>query len=177
MRIFRCIAILGLSLALPFATAHAHLLHKQEATLRIDGDKGYLAVAVPTAAFSNVDDDGDGRLSPQEITLHKKEIARQFQSGFSVRSPEGAAVMEFAWVTNPVDTAASNHPDAPTSYVIIMAGARFKAPPTRVTIETGLFGEAPDETSLTLRARRGDMTETGVLSKSVKTYEFFATSK
>ena len=115
MSFFRCIAIMSITLAIPFATAHAHLLHKQEATLRIDGEKGYLAVAVPTAAFSNVDDDGDGRLSPQEIALHKEEIARQFQRGFSVRSPEGIAVIEFAWVTNPADTAASNHPEPPTS--------------------------------------------------------------
>lgn len=176
MIIARFIAILSIVLATTFTAAHAHLLHKQEATLRLDGEKAYLAVAIPAAALSDVDDDGDGRLSPQEIAVHQNEIARQFRNGFHIRSPEGAATIEFAWVTNPNDTVASNNPDAPTSYVIIMAGARFKSPPARVTIETDLFGEAPGETALKLRARRGDVTEAGVLSKDAQAYEFFAVS-
>lgn len=177
MIIARFIVGLSIALAMSFAAAHAHLLHKQEATLRLDGEKGYLAVAIPAAALSDVDDDGDGLLSAQEIAVHQDEIVRQFRTGFSVRSPEGPAAIEFAWVTNPVDTAASNNPDAPTSYVIIMAGARFKAPPARVTIETDLFGKAPNETALTLRARRGDVIETGVLSKQAQAYEFFNVSE
>ncbi|MEM9617995.1 MAG: hypothetical protein AAF936_08555 [Pseudomonadota bacterium] len=170
----RFIIVLIVSVAIPFPAAHAHLLHKQEATLRLDGDKGYLAVAVPTGALLNIDDDGDGRLSPKEFAAHRNEIARQFRTGFRISSPEGAATIEFAWVTNPIDAVASNNPEAPTSYVIIMAGARFKAPPARVTIETDLFGEAPDETVLTLRARRGDIKESVDLSKNTPTYEFFS---
>lgn len=174
MTICRLISTLSIALATSFTSAHAHLLHQQEATLRLDGEKGYLAVAVPATAFSNVDDDADGHLSPQEIAVHREEISRQFRSRFRVRSPEGAATIEFAWVTNPADSVASNNPEAPTRYVIIMAGAKFKSAPTSVAIETDLFGEAPDERMLRVRARRDSAVETGVLSQTAPKYEFFA---
>ena len=165
---------LCITVAHPAITAHAHMLHQQEATLRLDGDKGYLAVAVPAAAFLDVDDNADGLLGPEEIAAHQDKIIRQFKTGFRVSAPDGPALLEFAWVTNPSDAAASNDPNAPTPYVIIMAGARFSAPPARVAIETGLFGDAPGEQFLNLRVRRGDDIETGVLRAGAPAYEFFA---
>ena len=158
--------------ALP-GVGHAHLLHKQEATLRLDGEKGYLAVAVPVTALSDIDDNQDGLLTPYEIAAHQDEITRQFKAGFRVSSPEGAATIEFAWITNPAESVASSDPDAPTSYVIIMAGARFKSPPAFVRIETDLFGSALDDQVLKLRVRRGDDIEHGILSKEASALEFF----
>ena len=155
-------------------TAHAHLMHKQEATLRLDGDKAYLVVAVPATAFSGVDNNADGMFSPEEIAAHRDEISRQFIAGFQVASPDGPAAMEFAWVTNPSEAAASTDPHALTSYVIIMAGAKFVSPPTTVTVRTELFGSAPDEKALKLRARNGDNVEAGVLQKHAPERTFFA---
>ena len=154
--------------------AQAHLLHKQEATLRLDGEKGYLAAAIPAAAFSGVDDNADGRLTPHEIATHQDEIVRQFIHGFRITSPEGAGKMVFAWVTNPEDTASSSpYHDMSTRNVIIMAGAEFDAPPTSVTIDIDLFGDEPDEKSLTLRVRRGDRVERAVLRHDAPAHEFF----
>lgn len=157
-------------------SAQAHLLHKLEATLRLEGEKGYLAVAVPATAFSGVDDNADGRLAPQEIAAHQDNIAHQFKSRFRITSPEGKGTLVFAWVTNPADTASLPHDhDGSTGYVIILAGAEFDVPPTRVTIETDLFGDAPGEKSLTFRARRGDKIERAELHPNAPVHEFFAT--
>lgn len=170
----RLSALLSIVLAASSFTAQAHLMHKQEATLRLDGDKAYLVVAVPATAFPGVDDNADGMFSPEEIATHRDEISRQFMAGFHVTSPEGPAAMEFAWVTNPSEAAASSDPHAPTSYVIIMAGAQFASPPKIVTVRTELFGSAPDEKALKLTARDGDNVEAGVLRESAPERVFFA---
>lgn len=154
----------------------AHLLHPQEATLRLEGDKGYLAVAIPVTALVGVDDDGDGRLSPQEIGQYQDAITDQFTARFQVSSPEGAAPLGFAWITNPQDSVAANDRSAPTAYLIMMAGAQFASAPSQVTIQTDLFGKTRAEQKLTFRARRNDHVEKATLTKAAPTHDFFVSA-
>jgi len=105
LELFIAAALLFASMA---AAAAAHLLPKQDATLHVDGDKGYLVVSIAASALVGIDDDVDGELSPQEIAKYKDEISRQFVGRFHVSSPEGDAPFEFAWVSNPADGAAAS---------------------------------------------------------------------
>ena len=170
----RLFAALCIALAAAPVVGHAHLLHKQAATLRVKGDRGYLAVAIPAAAFEDVDDDSDGRLSPGEIARHREEISHQFTTRFHVSGPEEAAAFEFAWVNTPSDAPSADHQDTPASYVIILAGAQFTSPPSEVTIYTDLFGDAPEDQVIRVHARKGEWNETGILRKDAPTYVFFS---
>lgn len=168
---------LAIAAALLFASmvgvAAAHLLPKQDATLHVDGDKGYLVVSVPASALVGIDDDVDGALTPQEIARHEDSISRQFLRRFHVSSPEGDAPFEFVWISNPAESVAATDPRAHTSYVVVMAGARFPEAPSSVFVRTDLFGDAEDERRLNVRARRGERSERAVLARSAPAHEFF----
>lgn len=163
-------AVFALALS---STAEAHLLHKQDATLNVKGDKGYLAVATPVSAFDGVDLNGDGMLSPSEISEGRGAIKRQFRSRFHVSSEDGVAPIEFAWINNPAESAAASDPEAQTSYVIVMAGAQFSAAPEMVTIITDLFGRDQNEGVLKIRARRGELVEKQILTRGARVAKFF----
>lgn len=157
------------------ATAQAHLLPKQNATLHLSGNKGYLVVSVPVSALTGVDDNRDGLLDSGELGRHNGDIGRQFQARFHVASPDGRAPIELAMVAHPgSDSGLSD----PTRYVVVLAGAQFAKPPTSVVIETDLFGFAADERQITLRARRdthfaGGDVEVGVLDPANARHQFF----
>ncbi|MBA3879481.1 MAG: hypothetical protein C0500_07185 [Sphingobium sp.] len=169
------VALLLLAALAWTAAANAHLLPKQNATLHVIGDKGYLVVSVPVGALTGVDDDRDGLLDARELGRHSADIGRQFQARFRVASPDGPAPTELALVAHPgSDTGLSD----PTRYVVVLASAQFAKPPASVTIETDLFGSAADERQITLRARRdsaapADNAEVGVLDASNPQHQFF----
>ena len=169
------VAVLLLAALACAAVANAHLLPKQNATLHLIGDKGYLVVSVPVSALTGVDDNRDGLLDSGELGRHSVAIGRQFQARFRIASPDGPAPTELALVAHPgSDSGLSD----PTRYVVILVGAQFARPPASVAIETDLFGMAPDERQITLRARRdstalrGDV-EVGVLDAANPQHRFF----
>lgn len=164
------VAVLVLAALAIAAAASAHLLPKQNATLHLIGDNGYLVVSVPVSALSGVDDNRDGLLDSGELGRHSREIGQQFQARFHVASPDGPAPVELAMVAHPgSDSGLSD----PTRYVVVLAGAQFARPPAGVTIDTDLFGTGADERQITLRARRDDKAEVGVLDTTIPRHQFF----
>jgi len=57
-------------------TANAHLMVEQRGTINIVDDGAFVVVSVPVAAFSGVDDDGDGLVSAAELRSHYRHISR-----------------------------------------------------------------------------------------------------
>jgi len=164
------VALLLLAALACAAVANAHLLPKQNATLHLIGDKGYLVVSVPVSALTDVDDNRDGLLDSAELARHSVAIGREFQARFRIASPDGPAPTELALVAHPgSDTGLSD----PTRYVVILAGAQFARPPDSVAIDTDLFGRAADERQITLRARRDQNVEVSVLDASNARHAFF----
>lgn len=163
-------ALLALIVLLTASATAAHLLPKQNATLHLIADKGYLVVSVPVSALSGVDDNRDGMLDSGELGRHSGDIGRQFQARFHVASPDGAAPIELAMIAHPgSDSGLSD----PTRYVVVLAGAQFVRPPDSVAVDTDLFGSATDERQITLRARRDQNVEVGVLDASNTRHAFF----
>ena len=150
--------------------ASAHLLPAQNATLNLIGKRAYLVVSVAASALKGVDDNGDGLLSGEELDRHKGEIGRQVSARFRVSSPEGVAKTGFQWVANP-QTDMLRPP--PTPYVVVLSGVEFAKPPSTVTVQTDLFGQAVSEGQMTLRARSGNQTEIGILNAGSQSHVFF----
>lgn len=152
------------------ATAAAHLLPRQNATLHVEGDRAYLAVAVPVSALAGADENGDGLLDAGELGRHAGAIGAQFRAHFHVSQQGRAAPIAFTWVAHPgSDSGLSD----PTPYVVVMAGAQLTAPVRSVTLATDLFGRAADERRYLIRARDGDRVEAGLLEPARPAHVFF----
>lgn len=162
-------AWLLLALLLLPTAAWAHLLPRQNATLHLEGDRAYLAVAVPVSALRGVDDNGDGLLDAGEIGRHGGAIGAQFRAHFRLLQGTRPAPIAFAWVAHPGSDSGLTDP---TPYVVVMAGARLAAPVSVVTLETYLFGTGDDRRYL-VRARAGDRVEAGQIDPSAPRHVFF----
>ena len=168
--VMRCWAMLLAAwwLWLP-GVATAHLLPRQNATLHLKGDKGYLVVSVPVSALNGVDDDHNDMLDTAELARHHDAITQQFRERFHVSSPDGATNWGFAWAAHP---SSDNGENSPTRYVVVLAGAQFARPPASVTIRTNLFGSSADDSQITLRVRRDDDVEVGLFTAAAPEHSF-----
>ena len=151
------------------APASAHMLPKGNATLNLKGDKGYLVVSVPASALAGVDDNIDGLLGPAEIDRHRLEIQKQFSDGFSVSSAGKNAPLAFVWVTHPDNGEAEQ---APSDYVIVLAGVALSTPPKTVTVKNTLYGTDVDEKQIMLTVTRGAEKQEALLYAGQPSHEF-----
>lgn len=77
-RLLPLVALASLGLA---SSAHAHLMLAQRGTLNLAGNGAFVVLSVPVSAFSGVDADGDGRLSPAELSTQAPRLNAQVQQG------------------------------------------------------------------------------------------------
>ena len=157
--------LIGLS-----ASASAHMLPKGNATLNLKGDKGYLVVSVAASALDGVDDNNDGLLGPAEIDRHRLQIQKQFSDGFSVSSAGKQAPLAFVWVTHPDN---GETEQAPSDYVIVLAGVQFSKPPKTVAVKNMLYGSNVDEKQIMTTVTRGTEKQEAMLSAGRSSHEFF----
>lgn len=150
--------------------ASAHMLPKGNATLNLKGDKGYLVVSVSASALVGVDDNNDGLLGPVEIDRHRVQIQRQFSDGFSVSTQDKTAPLAFVWVTHPDNGEAEQ---APSDYVIVLAGVAFSKPPKSVTVKNTLFGTNVDEKQTVVTVTREKEKQKVTLNAREPSHQFF----
>jgi hypothetical protein len=62
--------------------AGAHLMPDQQGSLLVKETSVLAMVSLPVSALRQVDDDGDGRLSEQEVQLHMNSIKKQVQAQY-----------------------------------------------------------------------------------------------
>ncbi len=87
----RLLQILWLSplALLALQPAQAHLMVAQHGTLNFVGDGAYVVMSLPVSAFTGVDDDGDGHLSPHELRAHTRDIEAQAVRGLQLLGANG----------------------------------------------------------------------------------------
>ena len=164
---FRLIALFWLLLAA--GTAQAHLLPKQNATMKIVEDSANFVVSVPVSALVNVDDDKDGMLSAGEIQSHSRDIERQFTTRFTVTNDGKPGKGLMVWVVPPQTDGDTLDSD----YVVILHRVQFDETPQNPKIITDLFGTADGEDQMTMRATLGEDQEVAILTASNGQHEFF----
>ena len=123
--IVRALAVIWL-LLMP-AIAQAHLLPKQNATLRIVDTSAFVVVAVPVSALAGVDDNADGKLSPAEIEQHNAEIGRQFEARFHVGDSEAKALQALTMVMSPLTDGETHDAD----YAVVLHRVNFDKGPSK----------------------------------------------
>lgn len=178
-----------LSLLLCADSASAHMMPAQQGTLNVIDNAVFEVVAVPVSALHGVDDDGDGRLSEQEVFRHQAELQRQVGSRFRLyeddrrgwlgmlrRSSDHAAkegVQELVHLRAEHDERDESS-QAGAKQILALLKTSFPAPPQSLRLVTDLFGTADGEGQLTIRATRGsDPAEVGVLRPLAKEHSFF----
>lgn len=165
--------VISLFLAGMSIAASAHMLPKGDATLNLKGDKGYLVVSVAASALTGADDDNDGMLGPAEIDRHRLQLQKKFGDGFLVSSAGKNAPLAFVWVTHPDNGEAEQ---APSDYIIFLAGAGFSKPPETVTVKNLLYGTNTEEKQIMLTVTRGAQKQEAMLYAEQPSHEFFSRS-
>lgn len=164
----RPLIVLAALLWLAPTVAWAHMLPKQNATIKITGTSAFCVVSVPVSALSGVDDNGDGLLSAAEIRKHAPEIQRQFEAGFQLSNGGARGVSMFSWVAPPQG-------DDPlhNDYVVVLHRSDFTEVPRSIRLATTLFGAATGEGQLTVKATLGEVSEVAMVSPDGPEYQFF----
>lgn len=168
MRWFGKVALAALVLGFGSA-AHAHLLAKNNATMRIKETSAYFVVSIPVSAFEGVDQDGDGRLDSRELGAGNAALQRQFAQGFSVSDGDNPATPVLTMVAAPHDEPGHGA----TDYVVVMHRVNFAAPPEHPQVRLTLFGSGGGEDAVSLRATRGERVEVAQFSAGAPEHRFF----
>jgi hydrogenase/urease accessory protein HupE len=149
--------------------AQAHLLPKQNATMHVVDKAAFFVVSVPVSALTGVDNDQDGALSLGEIQQHNREIQRQFEARFHVRSDGKTGDTKLTWVLSPIQDGTATK----TDYVVVMHRVNFAELPENPVLETSLFGTRASERQMTITATRGDLKEVAILEAGTPSHKFF----
>lgn len=166
-------AALGLlaTIVLGYGHAHAHLLHRQSATMKIVGNTANFVVSVPVSAFSDVDSDGDGLLTPAEIESSNDSIRDQFMAGFGVSDTSNPIERRLTWAVSPE----THDRNAPVDYIVIMHRVFFAAVPRKPSVRIELFGTTSPDVQYAFRASCGDQKEKAILGSREREHTFFNT--
>ncbi|VWX62082.1 HupE/UreJ family protein [Sphingorhabdus sp. 109] len=161
--------LLAFWLLLFAGTAQAHLLPKQNATMKIVDNSANFVVSVPVSALDNVDDDQNGLLSAREIRLHNRDIERQFAERFGVTNSGKSGNVLMTWVVPPQ----TDGDPLDSDYVVILHRVQFDEPPHNPLIETDMFGTRDGEAQMTMRATLDDDQEVAILTAASGRHQFF----
>lgn len=158
------------------APAQAHLMVAQQGTLNFSGDGAYLLLSLPVSALAQVDDNGDGLLSQDELRAHSPRIAQQVQA--QVQLMDGKRPLDLQSLMfnlAPPDES----PTAPANQLVVMG--RYALPPdlpearyAALTFRLGLWGRAPAEQAHDLRFTRGTESRAARLSPEQTTVRVLA---
>ncbi len=178
-------AFLGIALAMSLlgwpTHADAHLMPAQQGALHVQGPSVLAMVALPVSALTQVDDDGDGRLSDREVQQHLDRIKQQVQAQFRLFNGDTPGRLdqlqilaeEDERVSSPPNRPAPLSPSAGAAYFLMLMKVSFDSPPEDLRLVADFFGSAPIERQLTLKASRGPDTEAVVLTPLQTTHRFF----
>ncbi|WP_417594506.1 HupE/UreJ family protein [Parasphingorhabdus sp.] len=161
--------LLALSLLVSAGIAQAHLLPKQNATMKIVDDSANFVISVPVSALVDVDDDRNGLLSAQEIQQHSQDIEQQFTARFTVTNAGKSGKGLMAWVVPPQ----TDGDPLDSDYVVILHRVQFDEPPQKPAVETDLFGTGDGEEQMTMRATLGEDQEVAILTVDNGKHQFF----
>ena len=165
------VLVLLVSFASPAA---AHLMIAQRGTLNLVGDGVFMVLSLPVSAFTDVDDDGDGKLSNAEFTKHRLNIVSAVNEHVRLMDADGSRPLE-GMMLSPV--APHDNPAAPTEQLVVMGRFVLEKPDTTLRFHIGLFGQKVDEQSISVTAsdKARALTHKMVLTPQQDNKELFAT--
>lgn len=149
-------------------TVHAHLMVAQRGTLNLVGDGAYMVMSLPTTAFKNIDDDGDGRLSYAESHAHRREIETQIRAGVQLAGPQGQAALEGVMFSlSPPDDA----PTEPAQQLVVLGRFALAPGETKWQFKLDLFGSRADEQTQHVTVTRGEESQLMTFTPARRTLE------
>ncbi len=174
-------ATLLLGLLVWASQAAAHLMPAQQGALHVQGASVRAMVALPVSALNQVDDDGDGRLSEQEVQRHLDRIKDQVQARFRMFNGDTPGRLDQLQILAEEDErtppqaspAAALSPSAGATHFLMLMKVGFASAPDPLHLAVDLFGTAPRERQLTLKVTRGEDTEAVVLTPWHSTHRLF----
>ena len=166
------ITMLLFGLLLWSSHAGAHLMPDQQGSLLVKETSVLAMVSLPVSALRQVDDDGDGRLSEQEVQLHLNSIKKQVQAQFRLFNGESMGRLDQLQIlaeederTSPqTSRAAALVHSAGAAHFLMLMSVGFDSPPQDLRLSVDLFGTSNFERQLTLKINRGEDTEAVVLT-------------
>jgi hypothetical protein len=155
------------------SVTQAHLIVSQRGTLNIVDGGAYMVLSLPISAFIGIDDDGDGRLSLDELRIHARSIETQIQGGAQLVSNQGAHVLEGLMLnTSPPD----NAPGAPASQIVAMGRFPLDSQASKLAFSLNLFGRGTGEQIEQITVTRGPETQLMSLTPQNNRGEVFPSS-
>ncbi|MFT5297230.1 MAG: hypothetical protein ACI9YH_003261 [Colwellia sp.] len=129
----------------------AHVMVAQHGSLNIVDDGVFMVISLPVTAFKNVDDDNDGKLSAEEFSLHRANIASTVHEKITL-SEKGRKITLQGMMLAPVT---SHHSlQTPSSQLIVMGRYSLVSPNNDLQFEIDLFGESPAEQRIEITATK-----------------------
>lgn len=119
--------------------ANAHLMVAQQGTLNVVDDGAFMVISLPASAFAAVDDDGDGKLSGEEFTVHQADLRAAVKRGIQLRDSEGPRPLQGLMLTPVISDAA---PLEPVTQLIAMGRFALSNSATALELDMSLFGTA-----------------------------------
>lgn len=98
-------------------SAIAHLMVAQRGTLNIVDDGIFMVLSLPVSAFSDIDDDGDGKMSLAEFSLHRSAIVEAINDGVQLYDQDGVRPLE-GMMLSPVTP--HDEPESPVRQLVVM---------------------------------------------------------
>ena len=133
------------------STAHAHLMVEQHATLNVVNDGAYLVISVPVSAFSSVDDDGDGRLSTEELGKNLSSLQQQIHDNVKLIASSGQQLPLQGLMISL--SPPHDDPGGPASYVIALGRFPVDDSVSAMAMEVLLQGKEPSQQTIHLTAK------------------------
>lgn len=141
--------------------AHAHLMVAQSGTLNIVNDGAFMVLSLPMSAFEGVDDDGDGAMSPAELSRHAPQINQQVQLGAQLLAENQPLPLEGVLLQL---SHTDEDPSTTATQLIVMGRFQLPSPATGLRFRLGLFGSGAGEQSQAITVSQGDTAHRLVLS-------------
>lgn len=136
-------------LYLSAACVQAHMMVAQHGTLNLEGGSAYLLASLPVSSLTGYDDDGDQRLSRQELQRHANGLQQQLTEGMRLVADGQIQPFELLSMnTAPPDDV----PGAPASQLMVMGryvlGAGVRGASANLQFSVHLFGKSSEERQL-----------------------------
>ena len=123
---------------LSLSCAHAHMMVSQRGTLNMVGNGAFMVLSLPVSAFAGIDDDGDAKLSQNELRTHAQSIEAQVHRGVQLISGQGAQTLEGVLLT----AEAPNHaPDTGAEQIVVMGRFRIDPEAADLKLVLKIFGK------------------------------------
>jgi len=155
--------------------SYAHVMVAQHGSLNIVDNGAFMVISLPVTAFKNVDDDNDGKLSAEEFSLHRANIASTVHEKITL-SDNGNKIALQGMMLSPVN---SHHTlQKPSSQLIVMGRYTLSSHNSQLQFEVDLFGVSPAEKEMkvTVTKKQNESREVIKLSPQQTNVSLFSTA-